>query len=134
MRPSPSITQERAEQAIAEALMNTFAHTLEPGWDGYEARPVSAATLAYALQFLGDLPSEVDTPEVGADVDGDISLDLDYGPRNIFSVRISRDGTVHYAGLFGHATYHGSETLQQGIPEPVAEGIRRAIRTAQLNA
>jgi hypothetical protein len=130
---SPSITYKKQEQAIVEALRDTFAQAFEQGWDGYDATPVSAATLSYAWQFLEDLPSDVDLPEIGADTDGDISLDWDYGPRNIFSVRVGRDGTLHYAGLFGHETYHGSAILRQGIPKAVAEGILRAIRTSQLN-
>lgn len=130
---SPSITQWRQEQAIVEALRDTFVQAFGQGWDGYDAAPVSAATLSYAWQFLGDLPSDVVPPEIGADTDGDISLDWDFGPRNIFSVRVGRDGTLHYAGLFGHETYYGSAILRQGIPKPVAEGIKRAIRTPQLN-
>lgn len=125
---SPSITHTRTDEAIVRALWRTFVQTQEAGWDGYDAIPVSASALAYAWQFLSDLPSDIDMPDLSADADGDVSLDWDYGPRNVFSVRIARDGTVYYSGLFGHATYHGSEVLGRGIPDSVAKGISRAIR------
>lgn len=130
MGSSPSITFSRTEDAISDSLRNTFAGACEQGWDGYDATPVSAAALSYALQFLGDLPSDIAMPEIGADVDGFISLDWDFGPRRVFSVRVDRDGTLYYAGLYGYSTYHGSETLRQGIPKAVAEGIKRAIRAS----
>jgi len=128
---SPSITHGKAEQAFLKALWNIFRQAGGPGWDGYDASPVNAAAIAYASQFLSELPSDIIPPEIAADADGDVSLDWDFGPRNTFSVRISRDGTVYFAGLFGHSTYHGSETLSRGLPKSVAEGIRRAIRESQ---
>jgi hypothetical protein len=129
---SPSISRSRTEQSILQALKETFVEAGVPGWDGYNASPVTAAAVSYALQFLLDLPSDVATPDIDADADGNVALDWDYGPRNVFSVRISRDGTLYYAGLFGHSTYHGSEALRRGIPKTVAEGIVRAIRESQL--
>ena len=133
MDPSPSITYARTEQSILEALKNIFVEANAQGWDGYGANPANAAAVSYALQFLSDLPSDVPTPEIDADGQGNIALDWNYGPRNVFSVRIGRDGTLYYSGLFGHSTYHGSETLRRGIPTTVTKGITRAIRESQLH-
>jgi hypothetical protein len=125
--PSPSIERDKLDRALIDSLRNIFSQAQQIGWDGYDAAPVSAATLRYALQFLDFLPLEAGLPEIGVDVDGDITFDWDFGTRRIFSVRVSKGGILYYAGLFGRATSYGREMLQYGIPDEIARGINRAI-------
>lgn len=115
---------EHRRQALA-ALETAFAHAHFEGWDGSDAAPVELSTFAYASYFLNALPTTIPAPDVQVDSDGDLSFEWDCGPRRVFSVSIGRDGTLNYAGLIGHAAFHGLEQLRQGIPLAIALGIRR---------
>ena len=127
-----SIALGKPRSAALEALINAFIQSQEEGWDRYGASPANPSVLLYALQFLSYLPTAVPTPEIAIDPDGDIALEWDRGPRCIFSVRIGTDGTLHYAGLVGHSTFHGTEILLEGIPRTIAAGIDRVIRASDF--
>src|SRR3989304_2258532 len=127
-----SITLGMPKRAAIEALEDAFAHAQERGWDGYEAAPADPGAFVYALQFLAYLPISTPLPEIAVDTDGDIAVEWDFGARRIFSVRISRDGTLNYAGLVGHTNFHGTELLREGIPSTISAGIDRVVRASQI--
>ena len=91
---------------------------------------VEANTFRYAQYFLNQLPNEYPYPEIAVDIDGDIAIEWDFGPRRVISVRIGRDGTIYYAGLLGHITFHGTEPIVDGIPRAVRSSIERIIGTS----
>lgn len=111
-----------------EALRDAFAETQDAGWDGYASERVQPGAILYAMNFLQQLPSNLPPPEIAVDVDGEIAFEWDFGPRRIISVRIGRDGTLTYAGLLGHAAFHGIEIPYDGIPEAILSGIRRIVQ------
>jgi len=90
--------------------------------------PVQPATIHYAREFLDGLPAFVSDPDIYADTDGEVVFEWDFGRRRVFSVSIGPDGTLTYAGLFGHKRAHGIEELAGSIPEVVATNIIRAHR------
>ena len=131
---TPSIAAAERGRAAINALRSALSDTQENGWDGYRAKPADPTAFVYAIQFLGYLPSMTQLPDIAVDPDGDISLEWDGGPRRIFSVRVSRDGTLYYSGLFGYATLHGSEQLGEGVPSPISEGISRVLSEPRLRS
>lgn len=128
---TPSFARQARYLAAIRALESAFAHSQEENWDGYGAKRAQLQTLIYAIEFLGYLSSSTPIPEISVDPDGDIAFEWDFGPRKIVSVRVERDGTLHYAGLIGHATFHGTEHLQEGIPASIAAGIGRIVGAGQ---
>jgi hypothetical protein len=126
-RNSPSIAFAEHRRGAIEALMGAIAEAREVGWDGYAAKPANPDSVGAAVRFLGHLPIDTPLPEVSVDVDGDIALEWERGPSQVFSVRASRDGTLFYSGLVGSSTFHGSEPLRESIPGAVARGIDRAL-------
>lgn len=124
---TPSISSSHRTNATLAALRSAFSGAWEAGWDGHAARPADPNAFIHAVRLLDDLPLDMPLPEVGVDADGDVAFEWDEGPRRIFSLRVSRDGTLHYAGLVGHSTFHGSEALRQGLPRMVSMGIDRVI-------
>ena len=125
-----SITLGAPKRATVEALEHAFVHAQEHGWDGYQAAPADPWAFIYALQFLAYLPTTAPLPEIAADTDGDIAVEWDFGPRRVFSVRIGRDGTLNYAGLVGHTSFHGTELLRESIPSSILAGIERVVKAA----
>ena len=122
-----SITLGEPKLAAVRALRDAVIEAQDYGWDGYTAAPADPGAICYALQFLSALSHEIPLPDIAVDPDGDIALDWDLGERRIFSVRIGRDGTLNYAGLVGHSSFHGMEILREGIPKAVSAGIDRVL-------
>ena len=67
----------------------------------------------------------VPNPEVDVDPDGEISLTWQKSPRRVFSISISGDGVLHYAGLYGYNKSHGSEYFADVIPGEIIRLIQR---------
>jgi hypothetical protein len=130
--PSPISDQRRRD--LLTALLSALSGADEPGWDGYKAKRASSDAFIYALRLLDMLPSSTPLPEIAVDTDGDIALDWDRGARRVFSVRVSRNGTIYYAGLVDYDTFHGSLQLREDIPSAILEGIGRVISGSRLRA
>lgn len=124
---TPSIAAEERRRAAIRSLQSALSGAQEDGWDGYQAKPADPDAFIYAVQLLDELPTAVPLPDVAVDSDGDIALEWDRGPRKLLSLRVSRDGTIYYAGLLGYATFHGSEQLREGIPSAISKGIERVL-------
>ena len=112
---------------ILNELEAAFFEASNADWDGYQAHGADPATLSYALNFVSLLPSYFPLPEIAIDKDGEIAFDWDFEPRRIMSLRIGRDGTLNYAGLIGHSSFHGSEILRDNIPLAIYNGIKRIV-------
>jgi hypothetical protein len=111
-------------QAIHQ-ISNALALASQDDWDAYQAAPADLGALSYAFTFITQLPSVFPSPDIAIDSDGEIAFDWDYEPRRTFSVRISRDGSLNYAGLLGHTSFHGVEIMRDNIPFRILDGIER---------
>jgi hypothetical protein len=123
--PSPAAGQRKRE--ILGALSSALSGAGEAGWDGYAAKPADSDAFIHALRLLDMLPSSTPLPEITVDTDGDIALEWDRGARRLFSVRVSRDGRIYFAGLVDYDTFHGSQQLREGIPDAISRGISRVV-------
>ena len=94
-------------------------------WDGEGSARVEPSTYGYASQFILLLPSTSPLPEIMPDTDGEILFEWDQGHRLVFSVSVGRDGTLTFAGLFGHAKIHGIEHLREALPLAVSDSLGR---------
>lgn len=124
----PSITLGEAKVDLLGNIRCAAHGAAVPNWDGEGAEAVEQSTVCYAEAFAAALPTDVEAPEISVDRDGDISFEWDFDARRTFSVSVSRDGIIHFAGLFGTGRIHGSEVLAWGIPTVIAQYIRRASR------
>ena len=89
---------------------------------------VDPSTFRHARAFIEMLPSSVPAPDVSVDDDGEIGFDWDYAARLVFSVSVGRDGTLSYAGLFGHSKAFGTENPSKGfLPDPILASINRLL-------
>ena len=91
--------------------------------------PVDLDTVRAATQFAYSLPRFGPIPEVSADPDGEISFDWAGPSGEMFSVSVSKQNRLAYAGWFGEKSrIHGIEQLAEGCPQQIVRGIERAIR------
>lgn len=120
-----TITLSNRFRALAE-LNLAYKEASENNWDGYGARKALADSRKYAEDFLFALPATIDQPEASVDPDGEMSLTWQRAPRLVFSVSISKDGLLSYAGLFGrNKRIHGTEDFVDTIPKAITDNLER---------
>lgn len=110
---------------IFEELRMAYNEFQVENWDGYGALPVSKDTYLLADHFIKALPLGTKSPVFGAEPDGDLTLEWYQSPRQLLSLSISSDGTLHYAALFGSSKSYGSEPFAGKVPENIMALIRR---------
>ncbi len=111
-------------QAVEE-LRALYKEVHNPGWDGYEARPISRATFDRAVAFLRALPHSLPTPEVIPEPTGTIAFEWQRAPDLVLSVSVSNGYTLAFAGLFGRSRIYGTEAFIDEFPEPLLAHLRR---------
>ena len=112
---------------LRDELGSVWEECREPNWDGYGALPVVQDTLRNAYQFLESLPTDIPAPSIGAEPDGDLSLEWHRSPRRTMSVSVSADAGIHYAALVGANRSYGTEALYGEVPKTVLDLIRRVL-------
>ena len=110
---------------VFEELLKTFEECREPNWDGYGAQSVREETYDLAHQFLTALPLRTPVPSIGAEPDGQITVEWYRSPERTLSVSISPDGDLHYAALLGSAKTCCTEPFTGAVPKVVADLIHR---------
>ena len=108
-----------------EDLQMIYDECRSENWDGYGALAVGEETYLFAENFLRVLPLGTKAPSIGAEPDGQMTLEWYQTPRQTLSLSISPDGVVHYAGLFGSSKAFGSELFVGKVPEIVLDLIKR---------
>src|SRR3989337_366884 len=114
-------------RAVFEELSQVFEQCRDPNWDGYGAQPVSEETYRLARQFLAALPLSPPLPSIGAEPDGQITVEWHRSPQRTLSVSISSDGELHFAALLGSAKTYGTEPFTGAVPKVVADLIHRVM-------
>src|SRR5947208_1414199 len=111
-------------KGVFEELLKTFDECREPNWDGYGAQSVREETYDLAHQFLEALPLSSTVSSIGAEPDGQITVEWYRSPRTLY-VSISPAGELHYAALLGSAKTCGTEPFTGAVPKVVADLIHR---------
>ena len=97
------------------------------GWDGYGAKAVSPDVFRSARQFLESLPLGMESPQIGAEPDGALSLEWYRTPNRTLSVSINPDGYVYYASLMGASRRHGADPVQGGVSKDLITLINQVL-------
>jgi hypothetical protein len=108
-----------------EELLETFEECRQPNWDGYGAQSVREETYDLAHQFLAALPLSTPLPSIGAEPDGQITVEWYRSPQRTLSVSVSPDGDLHYAALLGAERICGTETFRAKMPQVLRDLIAR---------
>lgn len=120
-----------------QQLEEVFDECSFEGWDGENARPISEEVQRRAMEFLESLPFGIEAPEVGAEPDGDITLEWYRSPQWILSISISARRELNYAALFGASRHYGSIPFYGKAPNiiltlinQITAGSRSGIKAA----
>jgi len=112
-------------KGVFEELSQIFEECREPNWDGYGAQAVREETYHFAHQFLAALPLSPPLPSIGAEPDGQITVEWHRSPQRTLSVSIGCDGELHYAALLGTERVCGTETFRARIPQVLSDLLAR---------
>lgn len=108
-----------------EDLANVWEECRVPDWDGHNALPVTQEALRNTYTFLEALPFNFPKPTVGAEPDGDITLEWYNSRHRTLSLSISPDDELHYAALLGASSTSGTEPFFGEIPDSILDLIRK---------
>jgi hypothetical protein len=122
-----SVTFGLLSNKALEELSLTFEECREPNWDGYQAEVITAETYQLAVQFLKALPLGTSTPSIGAEPDGQLTMEWYRSPHRTLSVSISPESEIHYAALVGTSKAYGTEPFFGDMPETVMNLINRIM-------
>jgi hypothetical protein len=104
-------------QEALDELWQVWNECRQRNWDGHEAWPVEQDTYTAAYTLISSLP-------LGADPDGQLTLEWHKSPRRTLSVSVDPNGFLHYAGLFGSSKRYGTLTLYSSAPDELIELVR----------
>src|SRR5262245_51649772 len=79
-------------QPAIDELISVWEECREPDWDGHGALPVSQKSLDDAYRVLDSLPLGLPLPSVGADPDGQVTLEWRTSSRRTLSVSVDPAG------------------------------------------
>lgn len=82
---------------VIEEIKRIEEEFSEEGWDGYGAYPVSKESVNHAISFINSLPESLEDPSIGADPNGDITIEWYKDVHRVFSVSVTKDGELIYA-------------------------------------
>lgn len=110
---------------VFDELADVWEECREPGWDGHNAVAVSQDALRNAYTFLESLPLRFPRPSLGADPQGQISVEWYRSRRRVLSIGIGEDGWLHYAAIIGPNKTCGTELFFGDVPEAILNLVRR---------
>jgi len=108
-------------------LSQVYEECLEPNWDGYDALPVTEEAYRLTYELLEALPLSTPLPSIGAEPDGQLTLEWYCSPRRTLSVSVSPEGELHYAALLGDSKVYGTEPFFGEAPKAIVDLIHRAM-------
>ncbi len=112
-----------------EELLKTFEECRESNWDGYGAQSVREETYHLAHQILAVLPLRTQVPSIGAEPDGQITVEWHRSPKRTLSVSISPEGNLYFAALLESDKTVGTEPFVGDVPKIIADLIDRVTAT-----
>ena len=104
-----------------------------PNWDGYGAAPVTPDTYLVAYRFLEALPWGTPECSIGAEPDGQVTVEWHRSPRRTLSVSISPEGELHYSALLGPRKCNGTELFLDVVPKVILSLISEVLTPAKPN-
>ena len=122
-----SVTIGEYYRETRQSLAKTTEECSVENWDGYGAKAIDSSSYVNAIYFSQLLPVDIPIPEIYVDPDGEVTFEWYTGPRQVFSVSMGSKNELIYAGLFGANKTHGTEYLDDELPEMILDNIRRVF-------
>jgi|GEM_PF-385555 uncharacterized protein (TIGR04255 family) len=116
------------KRPLFDELATVWEECRHPNWDGYGAQPVSQDTLRHAYVLIESLPLGCPAPSIGAEPEGELTLEWYRSPRRALSVSVTPYGELYFAALLGPNRFYGTEAHFGEIPERILDLISQVYR------
>jgi hypothetical protein len=123
---SRSYAIDARHQAV-DVLMEIWRECQLDNWDGHQALPVSQEILRNAYWLIQALPLGFPAPSIGAEPDGEITLEWYRSRIRTISISVAATGVLHYAALFGSNQHFGTVAFYEQMPSEILDLIQRVI-------
>lgn len=118
-------SRQHIRHTAMEDLASVYDSCRNPDWDGHGANAVSHASYVNAYRLLEVFPESIPMPSVGAEPDGQITLEWYRSPYQTLSLSITPDGDLHYAALIGASRAYGTEPFVGQFPDALMDLVQR---------
>lgn len=118
-------TEEKRLAESRSSLEEVYEECSKENWDGYDAQPLTEDAYNEVWNFLDMIPSTLSMPEIVPEPNGAIALEWSKGRRSIFTISLSGNNIINYAGLFGVDQTYGVAHMLDSLPSIIVENIRR---------
>jgi hypothetical protein len=108
-----------------EELYDVWEECRTPDWDGYGALAVEQGTYRAAYALIESLPLGFLRPTIGAEPDGQLTLEWRKSPSRILSVSVDPDGFLHYASISGANKHYGTHAFFSSAPTELLQLVRK---------
>jgi hypothetical protein len=95
----PTRSSVVAHRSTHDELNALAIECRDANWDGHDALPVTPRHVQGARQVIDRIPADLPSPTVGADPDGQITLEWYANPQRLVSVSVDPKGWLHFAGM-----------------------------------
>lgn len=112
-------------QESLEELHDVWEECQTPDWDGYDALAVEHDTYRRAYALIESLPLGFPRPTIGAEPDGQLTLEWRKTSTRLLSVSVDPDGLLHYAGMFGASKRYGTLAFFYTAPQELIQLVQR---------
>jgi hypothetical protein len=113
---------------ILDDLFDVAEECKEPNWDCYGAAQVDQETYCVAYRFVEALPIGHLPTSVGAEPNGNLTLEWHRSAQRTLSVSVSPQGELYFATLLGFRVNNGTEFFLGEIPAQILSLIREVMR------
>ena len=84
----------------------------QPNWDGYEANPITKASVDNLIKFMNILDDSLPDPDPGCDPDGQVSIEWYFQPGRISLSFDHEEEKVYYAYILEEDKGCGTLSLE----------------------
>jgi hypothetical protein len=118
-------TPEFSKQSAYDELEAVYEECRSLRGEVHGSQPVQPETRELAQQFIEALPPESRLPSIGAEPDGQLTLEWYRATNWLLSVSVGPDGLLHWAALLGDEDPRGSCRFEGAVPETILYWIHR---------
>jgi len=113
-------------QQACDELYEVWQDCLAPDWDGNGASPVVRLAYCETKNLIESLPPGFPRPSIGAEPDGQMTLEWRRQTRRVLSVSVDPTGVLHYAAMYGSDVVNGTiEYFGGQVPDKLIQLVNR---------
>lgn len=125
---APNLGTQADRQKVFQSLAELSESCAKPCWDGRDSAPVCVDTFRYAYRFVESLPPGFPMPVVGAEPNGELTMEWQHSPERLLSLGVNSEGRLLYVALLGSIGHRsGIDYFQGSAPVDMLRLIREVL-------